>query len=51
LQFQQRKETMKELNFMFYSAKKASHIVRNSFTCPWGGEFDVGDHVIAGIYY
>jgi hypothetical protein len=31
--------------------QQASHIVQDRFTCPWGGEFDVEDHVIASFYY
>jgi len=31
--------------------QQASHIVQDRFTCPWGDEFDVGDHVIIGLYY
>lgn len=31
--------------------QQATHIVAKRFTCPWGGEFNVGDHVIIGFYY
>ncbi len=39
------------VEFYILQCQQATHIVAQRFTCPWGGEFDVGDHVIVGIYY
>jgi hypothetical protein len=39
------------VEFYVLQCQTISHIVQNSFMGPWGGEFDVGNHVIASIYY
>jgi hypothetical protein len=39
------------VDFYILQCQRRKQIVREKFTCIWGGQFEVGEYVIAGTYY
>ena len=39
------------VDFYILQCQRKKQIVREKFTCVWGGQFEVGEYVIAGTYY
>lgn len=37
--------------YYILQCQRPKFIVQESFTCVWGNSFEVGDHVVEGIYY